>query len=117
MTVITDNQPTRVIHPSKTTLDFPALAIRRASTNGTTTFGFARFTALECRNDWLNAALSQIAAKDSAVVGFVSNQFIGTGFRTTSLLWNTNGLQGGLCQRHFMRLRTLDMQANRQPIA
>ena len=50
-----------------------ALAISRTSANGTTTFWVARFAALEGRNGWFNAALSQITAKVSTIVGFVSD--------------------------------------------
>src|SRR5690606_29956912 len=117
MTLVTNHQATAVVHPTETAFDFPALAIRRSGSDRATALRTLTRTPLESGNGRFDATPAQVATKVSAIVGFVGDQLFGACFRTSTLLWYADSLQGHLGQCALMRLGTIDMQADGQTIA
>ena len=114
MTVISHHQSAAVIHPAKAPLDFPALTLACAGSDGSSALALLAFASLEGRNGGLDATTAQLTSKVGIVIGFVRDQLLGTGLGSPAFLPDRNRLEIRFSQHEFMRLSAVHMQANGQ---
>ena len=114
---IAHDQPPTVIHPCKAAFHFPAVTIVRACTDRAPTLGMAPWSADKRGDRGLDAPPTQVPPKGLAVVGFISDQFLRSRAWTSLSPRHSYGGQGRFGQRAFVRLRTRDMEPDRQAVA
>ena len=95
MTLIAHDQTTTVVHPAKTALHFPTLAIACSGADRTPAFGLLPLAPFIGRDGRLDPASPQLAAEIRTVIGFVRDQFFRSGLSTTAAVKRTNGFGGG----------------------
>lgn len=94
ISVISDHQSTVIVHPPKATLNDPTPAVSLSHTDGTATTGFAAFS-LNGGNGGLDSSSAQPDSERTAVISFVSHQFLGPRSGTSPPLRYPNRFQGG----------------------
>jgi len=115
-TLPSHDQSAVIVHPGKSSLEFPAGLVHRSCLDWTTTLRFLPLLPLKSRDGRLDTSLAQFSSKSTAVIGFISRQRSRSSARAASGLWHSDGLQRLIGQRNFMRLSAIQMQTNRQAI-
>ena len=116
ISVISDHQSTVIVHPPKATLNDPTPAVSLSHTDGSATTGFAAFS-LNGGNGGLDPPSAQPHSKRTAVISFVSHQFLGPRSGTSPPLRYPNRFQGGFRQPDFMMLGAVQIQTDRHPVS
>src|SRR5690606_30321929 len=84
ISVISDHQPTVIVHPPEAAFNDPTPAVSLSHTDGTATTGFAAFS-VNGRNGRLDSSSVQPDSERTAVISFVSHQFLRSCSRTPRL--------------------------------
>ena len=116
ISVISDHQSTVIVHPPKATFNDPTPAVSLSHTDGTATTAFAAFS-LNGGNGGLDSSSAQPDSERTAVISFVSHQFLGPRSGTSPPLRYPNRFQGGFRQPDFMMLGTVQIQTERHSLS
>jgi hypothetical protein len=115
--LIAHDQPPTVVHPAKTSLDLPALAVAGADAKRPPPFGSPLVAARKRWNGRLDSSPSQLLAKRLAVIGLIRHQLARPRAWTAAAAGDFDRHQSGLGERAFMRACARHMQANGQAVA
>src|SRR5690606_1088711 len=94
ISVIPDHQPTVIVHAREAAVNDPTPAVALSHTDGTATTAFAAFS-LNGGNGGLDSSSAQPDSERTAVISFVSHQFLGPRSGTSPPLRYPNRFQGG----------------------
>src|SRR5690606_17897757 len=111
----TELQPTVIGHPPEAAFNDPTPAVS-LSTDGAATTAFAAFS-LNGGNGGLDPPSAQPHSKRTAVISFVSHQFLGPCSGTPPPLRDPNRFQGGFRQTDFMMPGAVQIQTDRHPVS
>ena len=116
ISVIPNYQPTVIGHPPEAAFNDPTPAVSLSHTDGSATTGFAAFS-MNGGNGGLDPPSAQPNSKRTAVISFVSHQFLGPRSGTSPPLRYPNRFQGGFRQPDFMMLGAVQIQTDRHPVS
>jgi len=116
ISVISDHQSTVIVHPPEAAFNDPTPAVSLSHTDGTATTAFAAFS-LNGGNGGLDSSSAQPNSKRTAVISFVSHQFLGPCSGTPPPLRDPNRFQGGFRQPDFMMVGAVQIQTDRHPVS
>src|SRR5690606_9069616 len=94
ISVISNYQPTVIVHPPQAAFNDPTPAVSLSHTDRSATTGFAAFS-LNGGNGGFDSSSAQPDSERTAVISFVSHQFLGPCSGTFSPLGYPNRFQGG----------------------
>ena len=116
ISVISDHQSTVIVHPPEAAFNDPTPAVSLSHTDGSATTGFAAFS-LNGGNGGFDPPSAQPNSKRTAVISFVSHQFLGPCSGTPPPLRDPNRFQGGFRQPDFMMPGAVQIQTDRHPVS
>src|SRR5690606_7722811 len=94
ISVISNHQPTVIVHPPEAAFNDPTPAVCRSVPEGAATTEFAAFS-LNGGNGGLDSSSAQPDSERTAVISFVSHQCLGPRSGTSPSLRYPNRFQGG----------------------